>query len=385
VTGAHTDLGASNPLRSKNKILGHVRLTIAVTVITLLAACYGRPVEEPEPIDVSSYSCRQAPASGAVVRWVETDRDWHIEKLAEWCKTVGPPVVESSGSDAPVVLDSLALITWNAHVGSGEIGRVVGALRTGLFTGGAPVRHFVLFLQEVHRAGAEVPMDGPEKYTTPRTQGMPPSGPRIDIVEAARQMGLSLFYVPSMRNGAPGSGTTEEDRGNAILTTIPMEDFTAIELPLELHRRVAVAATIRGKSTSGETWALRLCSTHLDHRSGWMRFFTSAGVNRLRQAKALASALPEPSVAIGGDLNTWSIARMESGVDYLVDQYPQTIADDTKATVEANYRPDRRVDRMFFRLPGACTGHFRRLDKRFGSDHWPLLGWVTLTCSTDAP
>ena len=110
-------------------------------------------------------------------------------------------------------------------------------------TGGEPIEHFVLFLQEVFRAGDEVPLDGPEKYTTPRTQGIPPSGPRIDIVQTARRLGLSLFYVPSMRNGGPGSGTTEEDRGNAILTTIPMEDFTAIELPLDYHRRVAVAAS----------------------------------------------------------------------------------------------------------------------------------------------
>ncbi|MCZ6765680.1 MAG: hypothetical protein O7D32_01980, partial [bacterium] len=138
-------------------------------------------------------------------------------------------------------------------------------------------------------------------------------------------------------------------------------------------------------STRGEMWKLRLCSTHLDHRSGWMRFFTSMGVSRLRQAKALSSALPEPSVAIGGDLNAWSIANMESGVDYLENQFPQTIADDGKTTVEANYRPDRRVDRMFFRLPDSCTGHYGRLDQRFGSDHWPLLGWISLTCSTDSP
>ena len=48
-----------------------------------------------------------------------------------------------------------------------------------------------------------------------------------------------------MRNGRPPQ--TDEDRGNAILSTEPLADLTAIELPFEQQRRVAVAATLRSR------------------------------------------------------------------------------------------------------------------------------------------
>jgi hypothetical protein len=41
-----------------------------------------------------------------------------------------------------------------------------------------------------------------------------------------------------MRNGG-----VDEDRGNAILATLPLRDVAAIELPLVRERRVAVAAS----------------------------------------------------------------------------------------------------------------------------------------------
>ena len=51
-----------------------------------------------------------------------------------------------------------------------------------------------------------------------------------------------MLYAPSMRNGESAGGG--EDRGNAIVSTLPLADPTVIELPLERQRRVVVAASI---------------------------------------------------------------------------------------------------------------------------------------------
>ena len=46
---------------------------------------------------------------------------------------------------------------------------------------------------------------------------------RDDVVEAAHALGLNLRYVPSMRNGAERS-----DRGNAILSDLPLSDALGV-------------------------------------------------------------------------------------------------------------------------------------------------------------
>ena len=80
--------------------------------------------------------------------------------------------------------------------------------------------------------------------------------PTQDVVEVARTLRWNLRYVPSMRNGPQRS-----DRGNAILTPLPLGPAEGIELPFALQRRVAVGA----KATVGGH-ALSLLSAHLDPR-----------------------------------------------------------------------------------------------------------------------
>jgi endonuclease/exonuclease/phosphatase family metal-dependent hydrolase len=321
---------------------------------------------------------------GTEVRWIPALKEPDQKMNARWRATVGPPVVSISESGVGAAnLDSLAVITWNAYVGGGDVIDLVRSLRAGELTGGSNIDHFVLLLQEIHRGGEQVPVDLAGKYIPRRTEKTPPSGVQIDVVEAARALSLNLFYVPSMRNGKPGSGTTEEDRGNAILTTLPMEDFTAIELPFEVHRRVAVAATVRGRSADGASWQLRVCSVHLDHRSRFPVVMRSLGAGRLRQGKALIEALPETPAVIGGDFNTWGTRHMETVLRYVHEAFGQPVRLDDKTTVEARMRPDRQVDYMFFRLPEPCRGRYSRLENRFGSDHHPLLGWVQLACTLE--
>jgi hypothetical protein len=78
--------------------------------------------------------------------------------------------------------------------------------------------------------------------------------------------GFAVLYAPSMRNGegdARDEHGAAEDRGNAIVSTLPLEDPRVIELPLERQRRVAAAATVAGQSVRSR-WQLEIVDVHLD-------------------------------------------------------------------------------------------------------------------------
>jgi endonuclease/exonuclease/phosphatase family metal-dependent hydrolase len=271
-------------------------------------------------------------------------------------------------------VDSLAVVSWNTHVGGADIAGLVEDLRGGSLTG-APVTHFVLLLQEVHRTGSEVPHDTLGNAPR-RIESRPPGGARLDIVETAHRLGLDLYYVPSMANGRAATAGTAEDRGNAILSTLPLGALAAIELPYEAQRRVAVAATVQGTTADGRLWRLRVASVHLDHRSRWSRLLATFGPGRRRQAGALAAALESDGpAAVGGDLNTWSLAPLEGALPLLQRSFPSPMrgSDPTFAAVGG---VRWRLDHLLFRLPDGQPARARRLDDRRGSDHHPLLGWV---------
>lgn len=312
------------------------------------------------------------------VRWVVPADDRPV--LDDWCSGVGAPVFRpmpprSDGGPA----DSIAIVSWNTHVGGGDLVGLVADLRAGRLTGGTPVRHFVLLLQEVHRAGAAIPARAPERGVPARVESHPEGAERIDVVEAGRSLGLSLLYVPSMRNGhAPPAGT-REDRGNAILSTLPLHDPGAVELPFEAQRRVAVTATLRGTTREGTPWELLVSSTHLDTRSTGSRFWATFGAGRRRQAEALVEAIPSgiPAV-VAGDLNTWSLESLEGTLPFLRSVFPQTPCPAHEPTFAAAWGFRRRLDHLFFRLPEGWGARYRRVDERYGSDHFPLLAWTTI-------
>ncbi|MBX6364254.1 MAG: endonuclease/exonuclease/phosphatase family protein [Gemmatimonadetes bacterium] len=327
-------------------------------------AKHARP---PEPA-----GCQQAADSGAV-RWV-VPRPAEASP-AEWCVAVGTPVLRNRRPTGDAVVDSLLVVTWNTHVGGGDVARLVEDLRAGRVTG-APVRDFVLLLQEAYRAGGAVPATAPSAYSPKRIATAPPGGERVDIATSAARLGLSLLYVPSMRNGRSADGDPAEDRGNAILATRPLEAAMAIELPHQAQRRVAVAAEIGARTSAGAPWRLRLVSAHLDHRASWSRIGESFGAGRLRQAMALAEALDEgPPTVLGGDLNTWAGARRETAVPYLRARFPATPPERAVATFTSGLYA-RRLDHLFFRLPEGSASELRRIDDRYGSDHYPLMAWI---------
>jgi endonuclease/exonuclease/phosphatase family metal-dependent hydrolase len=349
----------------------------------------------PQTVDVRWF----APAAGS-------DRRVH----AEWCGTVGPLViepgaagraealphtshVENRGTDtlgqhtrpdarqhttprvgqpfrAAAQLDEIAIISWNVHVGGGDLIPFVNQLRAGAWSNGRPVAHFVLLLQEVFRRGPGMPVSVRSGSAIPKTiAASPPSGRRVDILEAAEQLGLSLFYAPSMRNGR-SSGAVDEDRGNAILSTLPLSDFQVIELPFERQRRVSVAATLIIETPSGVALPLRVCSVHLDNRVTHRRLYVFAPPGRTRQTKGLLDALRDhEAIVLGGDFNTW-LGGAEGTLRELRRAFPDTPRG-TGATFGG-----ARLDYLFFRLPPGWRGEWRVLNDLFGSDHRPVLGWL---------
>ena len=306
----------------------------------------------------------------AVVAWLTPARADRGRGLEAWCAAVGPAVLQRGAASSLARTDSLVVVSWNVHVGGGDLVRLVRDLRSGDLTGGGPVQSFVLLLQEGYRAGPGVPASEPGARSARRILETPPSGERLDVVQAAHRLGLHLFYAPSMRNGE-----VDEDRGNAILSTLPLDSATAIELPLEMQRRVVVASTVRGLTRAGRSWSLRVASVHLAHRSPWSSIGDSFGAARARQARVVASELAEDAVVVGADLNTWSASSLEEAPRLLRASFPDAPAEREPTFTVGGFLP-RKLDYLMFRVPSARVESVRRVEERYGSDHHPLVGIV---------
>jgi endonuclease/exonuclease/phosphatase family metal-dependent hydrolase len=280
--------------------------------------------------------------------------------LDRWCAAVGPAVVESF---APAVIrpaGTIAVVTWNTHVGSGDIGALVASLQRG-DVAGAPLMEFVLLLQEAVRRGAEVPTAVPRGAAAAR-RIVGPAGPGQDVVAAARAAGLNVAYVPSMRNGRDA-----EDRGNAVLSTLPLLSIEAIELPFGRQRRVAVSVMLRA---SPRTRPFRVVDVHLDTA---LRFGSGGPARwRRRQADALVDALKgtEVPTIVAGDLNSWW-GNDEPAVQDLRRAFPGAVDRVRRDTWSGPLASSARLDHMFASGWNAPLD-VRRWPRRFGSDHFPL-------------
>lgn len=331
------------------------------------------------------------------ITWIAGPPSDH-DRLGAWRAGVGPAVtLAGNGEHGAPSLRDLALISWNTNVGGGDLHGLLADLRAGRLTGGDSVAHFVLLLQEVYRADATVPRG--DAVRPRRIAPAPKHGRRSDIVTLAREHGLHLFYVPSMSNGWTDGDSPAEDRGNAILSTLPLSSYTAIELPFEGQRRVAASATVRVRDAMGRVTALRTVSVHLDNRSAFDRVLHSFGSGRARQAESLAASLLRDSVAhlptvLAGDLNTWAPTPWERAVSVLRTHFPAGNAMRVPTYAGPPMGVGRTLDHMMFRLPVA-DDHGRRhagpsdgtasdalqfappvsvrLDDARGSDHYPLL------------
>jgi endonuclease/exonuclease/phosphatase family metal-dependent hydrolase len=261
-------------------------------------------------------------------------------------------------------------LSWNAHLAEGELDDLVARLKAGAFTGGRPVEHFVLLVQELYRRGDDVPAFDSRHRSAFAIRARDPHA--FDVRDHAARLGLSLIYVPSMRNGSE----LREDRGNAIISTEPLLDPIALELPLARQRRVALGAAIAVATPRGIE-RLEVINAHLEPLSSPKTLWVFQNP-RGPQVRAILDLLATPryhgaaGVVWGGDFNT-----VRGGEDE--DAYRRA-----RAWSSGLSREDRRtthmmgrLDYLFFRLAPEWAAVTTRLDDRFGSDHHPVLGTIS--------
>ncbi len=321
------------------------------------------------------------------VLWTRAAPSDDVHSLGRWSAAVGPARVGNAAAGCAARWP-LTVAVWNANVGAGAMHALWDSLTEGE---GAAARPTVVLLQEVFAVQPDTSATGQEETATPdasaawarRIAPAPPGEPRTDIVSFAREAGLSLVYVPSMRNGHPARDPPE-DRGNAVLANVSLASPTAIELPFERQRRVAVTVEAGIADTT-----VTVCSVHLDNRVPWRRAWRSLGGARRRQMEGLLTVFPASGDAVahvlGGDLNTWVGGRREGAYRLARERFPMPRRVDRKPTHHfeiGNWL--RHSDHLLFGLPAGWHAEYRRLDDTFGSDHYPLVGIVGPARSTPA-
>ena len=268
--------------------------------------------------------------------------------------------LSATGPPETVVIQDITFVSWNVHVGSGDIRAFVNDLRKGVHTDGRPVPHFVLMLQEAVRTQG-VPALAAGARGASRIAAHAPMTP-IDIVSVSRDLGVrSFIYVPSMRN-ATSVNEPHEDRGSAILSTLPLTEPVAIELPGERQRRVVILA---------KAGPVSVAVLHLDALGGArrLRVFWTPWMRDV-QIRSMASALPGGPLVVGADLNTWH------GRDEMAARALGKIFGATPLSVDRQGLGLRVLDYMFFRAGPDRRAYYRQVANRYGSDHRPLVGWV---------
>lgn len=355
---------------------------------------------------------QDASAADASLAWLSPVSGAEGRALEEWCRTVGPVIIDSVPAGYFGALqpgDSLAVVTWNVETGSGDILTFIeqelgldcaASPRPAVAQGFAP---FVILAQEAYRRSASVPRVASQAAIPPRIPEKERPGPRLHIDEIARQCGLSIVYVPSRRNGPEEYDGEGEDWGNAILSTLPLSDFIAIELPLGASRRVAVGATVHNARRD----SLRVVSIHLSTFPAFWRILRTGNSTRTRHWLAFAEALrtveliradsEDESVVVecyprcgadgslrhfiptvvGGDFNTWS--PRETALRHARDHFPHSPAWDGKPT-----RGAFPTDHLLFRegqRPAAAhvvEGSYRRIEDKYHSDHNARIVWLRI-------
>jgi len=297
-------------------------------------------------------------------------------RLRGWRANVGAPVAFDLAPPWRGTPSALLVLSWNLWIGRGRLLEVVDGLRSGAWplAAGDPLP-LVILLQEAYRSDDSIPE---------RSNGFHPrelitrTRPRYDIVDLASRLGWNLRYVPSMRNAAERS-----DRGNAVLSPLPIEESAAIELPMVLQRRVSLVTTI---SVGGRK--VRFASAHLDPR-GPPGYKWLGAAARAHQTSHLLSALDHDLVVLGADLNlgrgraerTWRLLN-EAGFRFGVPPgFPRW-----RHTYHA--LPRLVLDYILIRDRNGAVRRARieRLDQDptdrgpavFGSDHHPLLARIDL-------
>ena len=233
--------------------------------------------------------CRTTtPIDAPAVQWIAPFDASDRSHLRAWCEPVGPVVRYDPGDAGSSVAGPLVIVSWNMAVGDGRLVDLVADIRGSI--GGVEPAAIVLLVQEAYRSGG-VPARCPTGSGVAGRLGSARDAGAADIVALARRLAMHAVYAPSMRNGRDCTEEPGEDRGNAILSTLPLSDVVAIELPFAQQRRVAIAGVV-GRGGGG----VRVVSVHFDTIRG------HGGHARALQDVVHSLAWQDP-IVIGGDFN----------------------------------------------------------------------------------
>jgi endonuclease/exonuclease/phosphatase family metal-dependent hydrolase len=302
------------------------------------------------------------PPSPVPITWFSPAEVRDGSSLKRWRSAVGSPVVEPNRKSAQALSagNGLTIVSWNVALDEGNVLKLVRDLEAQ-----QPGHAIVLLLQEAYRSGDDVPRSA-ANFGLASHLGR--SNREREVDDVARALGYAVYYVPSMRNGHE-----PEDRGNAVLSSLPLSDLSAIELPFEHQRRVAVAASVQGTTTSGQPWKLRVASVHLDNLVGARNGWIGTEYGRARQARGLREALAgSDPLVLAGDFNTWFGFSDQAYIE-TARAFPQTRITDRRRT----FRGLLRLDHVFYRLNPGWTADVHRGESTLGSDHYPLITTIT--------
>lgn len=321
--------------------------------VFVLSGCAAAPIAT-----LGRLTAPPCPPEAPLFDWFGPSEPRQRERHTDWCESVGRAIaIAPSGAVPPVDLsrDGLIVVSWNMRAGAANIEDLMAYLHPA--SAPAPRPPVIILAQEAMRGGEAVPISYPKSVKPPRRSG----GQRSRLADAsaiAQELGLSVAYAPSMRNGRKAD--EREDRGSAIFSTLPLTNPVAIELPWVRQRRVVVAATIE-VFLDNQPLRMRVMSVHLDNRPG-----------RKQQSAALAALLPalEPAmpIVIGGDLNTWF-----GGGEETVRQIDAVVPRVRECGDEATFRFRRHLDYVFTTFSRDVRRGCEIVGEKFGSDHRPTI------------
>ena len=360
-------------------IVDFARLAALVALVTLSGCMSSYEVNEPS---TDRLECLER-AEKTPILWLSPVGDGENRSLETWCRNNGPPVVKPNpaGDFSAANSDSIDILVWNVEVGDGWVTEFLDQ-NTEIdcdgsnSTMGGNGLHFVFLTQESLRRSDDIPEDVTKGGLLPRVGGNAHPGAILDIIQVADRCGLSLFYLPGSRNGAEKFAGLYEDKGNAILSTLPLSDFAGIELPFESVRRIVPVATV---TTPGGR-QVRVASVHVITTPPPWRVIMTGNTARERQSLGLINGLEkiesvygEISTVAAGDLNTFS--NRETSLRKLRRYFsasPPPFGKPTRGPVQADHILFRQ--RAFFESMAdhIVPGSYERVDELYYSDHYPV-------------
>jgi len=314
---------------------------------------------------------RECPAPEPGITWYVPASQSDGHELDRWCRATGPVVLDTVPSrhfGAWQRGDSLLVAVWNIAAGSGDILPFIREqlgfdCETGYFLESRG-HHFVILLQEALRSSGGIPADPESPIIAAAVAEEDRPGPRLDVVEVARRCGLAVAYVAATRNGTLDSAGVREDKGNAILSTLPLSDVIGLEEPAVAQRRVSVGATVR--NAAGDS--LRLVSLHINTFPGPWRILWTGASSRLRQSLAIVTALRDVEIARAPESDRAELARCHP---YCVDDGVPTYPISTIAAGDLNTSDDSEsaIQHLREHFPDSPPPHGEATSRQFPTDH----------------